>query len=419
MRILLVEDEPRAAQMLSKGLREQSYAVDVAGDGQDALYQAAITDYDAIILDVMLPGIDGFEVCRQLRRSGTHVPVLMLTARDAVESRISGLDSGADDYLIKPFDFGELLARLRAVIRRGRLPLDAAPSSRSAACGSTFAPARRFRRDRAIKLTSREFALLEFLVLHAGEVVGRGAIAEHVWDAPFESMSNVIDVMIQRLRRKIDDPHGPSLITTRRGEGYMLAPVSRRVRRIMTLSIRARLTLWYSSRRRRRAGDRRRGRRAARSRGWPAAAGRRPRAHDGDARGRHADRVRRGADAGGGRGRSQRRSRRADRTLVLTRADGSLLAVWGLPLRSAASSRRQPSASVDHRSHRAGDVRVLEPIGRSRRASLRAPSSSRRSTPLHAQHAEMVRAMVVGVAIALVAAARRRLGDRTTDAASR
>ena len=123
MRVLLVEDEPRAAQMLSKGLREQSYAVDIAGDGQQALYQAAITDYDAVILDVMLPGIDGFEVCRELRRSGSNVPVLMLTARDAVESRIAGLDSGADDYLIKPFDFGELLARLRAVIRRGRLPL--------------------------------------------------------------------------------------------------------------------------------------------------------------------------------------------------------------------------------------------------------------------------------------------------------
>ena len=123
MRVLLVEDEPRAAQMLSKGLREQSYAVDVAGDGQQALYQAAITEYDAIVLDVMLPGIDGFEVCRELRRAGAHVPVLMLTARDAIDARIAGLDSGADDYLIKPFDFGELLARLRAVIRRGRLPL--------------------------------------------------------------------------------------------------------------------------------------------------------------------------------------------------------------------------------------------------------------------------------------------------------
>src|SRR5688500_5864131 len=123
MRILLVEDEPRAAQMLAKGLREQAYAVDVARRGDEALYQTAITEYDAIILDVMLPGVDGLEVCRELRRGGSNVPVLMLTARDAVESRISGLDSGADDYLVKPYDFGELLARLRAVIRRGRLPV--------------------------------------------------------------------------------------------------------------------------------------------------------------------------------------------------------------------------------------------------------------------------------------------------------
>jgi DNA-binding response OmpR family regulator len=224
MRVLLVEDEPRAAQMLSKGLREQSYAVDVAGDGPQALYQAAITDYDAIILDVMLPGIDGFQVCRELRRTRAHVPVLMLTARDAVDSRIAGLDSGADDYLIKPFDFGELLARLRAVIRRGQLPLT--PALLTVGDLRLDLRARQaFRRDQSIKLTSREFALLEFLALHAGAVVGRAAIAEHVWDAPFESMSNVIDVMIQRLRRKIDDPYDRSLITTRRGEGYMLAPV--------------------------------------------------------------------------------------------------------------------------------------------------------------------------------------------------
>jgi DNA-binding response OmpR family regulator len=225
MRVLLVEDEPRAAQILSKGLREQGYAVDTAKDGQSALYQAAITDYDAVVLDVMLPGMDGFEVCRELRRSGSSVPVLMLTARDAVESRISGLDSGADDYLVKPFDFGELLARLRALIRRGRLPLTPAVIS----IGDLRLDLRArqvYRRDHIVRLTSREFALLEFLVLHAGEVVGRGAIAEHVWDSPFESMSNVIDVMIQRLRRKIDDPRRASIITTRRGEGYMLARVA-------------------------------------------------------------------------------------------------------------------------------------------------------------------------------------------------
>ena len=222
MRILLVEDEPRAAQMLAKGLREQAYAVDLARSGRDALYQTSLTDYDAIVLDVMMPGLDGFEVCREIRRRGSNVPILMLTARDAVDSRISGLDSGADDYLIKPFDFGELLARLRAVIRRGRLPLT--PAIVTAGVLRVDLRARQAsRRGLPIKLTSREFALLEFLVLHAGEVVKRGAIAEHVWDAPFESMSNVIDVMIQRLRRKIDEPNVTSLIATRRGEGYMFA----------------------------------------------------------------------------------------------------------------------------------------------------------------------------------------------------
>lgn len=222
MRVLLVEDEPGAAQMLAKGLREQAYAVDLARNGSEALYEASITDYDAIVLDVMMPGLDGFAVCREIRRMGSNVPVLMLTARDGVDSRISGLDSGADDYLIKPFDFGELLARLRAVIRRGRLPMT--PAVVAVGVLRIDLRARQAsRRDVPIRLTSREFALLEFLVLHAGEVVGRAAIAEHVWDSPFESQSNVIDVMIQRLRRKIDEPGTTSLIATRRGEGYMLA----------------------------------------------------------------------------------------------------------------------------------------------------------------------------------------------------
>jgi DNA-binding response OmpR family regulator len=167
MRILLVEDEPRAAQVLAKGLREQAYAVDVAKNGTDALYQASLTDYDAIVLDVMMPGLDGFEVCREIRRTGSNVPVLMLTARDAVDSRISGLDSGADDYLIKPFDFGELLARLRAVIRRGRLPLTPAIVT-AGALRIDLRARQAFRRGVAIKLTSREFALLEFLVLLDG-----------------------------------------------------------------------------------------------------------------------------------------------------------------------------------------------------------------------------------------------------------
>ena len=222
MRVLLVEDEHRAAQVLTKGLREHSFAVDISRNGRDALYQAAITDYDAVILDVMLPGVNGVEVCRRLRRDGFSVPILMLTARDTIADRISGLDSGADDYVVKPFDFGELLARLRAIIRRGRLPLQ--PSVLTVGGLRVDLRGRQaFRQDRVIKLTSREFALLEFLIRHSGEVVGRAAIAEHVWDSPFESMSNVIDVMVQRIRRKIDLPGQPSLIATRRGDGYMMA----------------------------------------------------------------------------------------------------------------------------------------------------------------------------------------------------
>ncbi len=208
--------------MLAKGLREAAYAVDVVGDGVSAVYQTSITDYDAIVLDIMIPLQDGLAVCRQIRSEGSAVPVLMLTARDAVEARIAGLDSGADDYLTKPFDFGELLARLRAVIRRGRRPL--MPSVIRVGPLELDTRARRvFRRGDPLVLTAREYALLEHLVLHADEVVGRADIAEHVWDSAFEAMSNVIDVCVQRLRRKIDDSGRPSLIVTRRGEGYMLS----------------------------------------------------------------------------------------------------------------------------------------------------------------------------------------------------
>ena len=187
--------------MLAKGLREQGYAVDIASDGPEALYQVSITNYDAVVLDVMLPGLDGFAVCETIRRDRRQVPVLMLTARDAVDERITGLDSGADDYLVKPFDFGELLARLRALIRRGQLPLT--PTELTVGHLRLNLRARQaYRQNALVSLTSREYALLEFLAVHAGRVVGRGDIAEHVWDAPFESMSNVIDVVIQRVRRK-------------------------------------------------------------------------------------------------------------------------------------------------------------------------------------------------------------------------
>ena len=221
MRVLLVEDEPAAARMLAKGLREHAYAVDVAVDGENAAFRAATTDYDAVILDVMIPRKDGFAVARELRASGSAVPILMLTARDAVQERIVGLDSGADDYLTKPFNFDELLARLRALIRRGnRAPL---PEQLTIGPLTLDTRARRaHRRGELVALTTREYALLEFLARRLDHVVGRADIAEHVWDEGYDPMSNVIDVYIQRLRRKIDDPDGVSMIQTRRGEGYAL-----------------------------------------------------------------------------------------------------------------------------------------------------------------------------------------------------
>ena len=222
MRILLVEDEPHAAQVLAKGLRERAYAVDIARDGERAVYAASVSSFDAVILDVGLPRLDGFAVCQQLREEGSEVPVLMLTARDAVESRIKGLDSGADDYLIKPFDFEELLARLRALIRRGRRPLT--PSRLRVGPLELDTRSRTLLRDRKpIVLTAREYAVLEHLALHANEVVGRAELTEHVWESSHEPLSNAIDVCIQRLRRKIDRPGQPSLIVTRRSEGYMLS----------------------------------------------------------------------------------------------------------------------------------------------------------------------------------------------------
>ncbi|HXG64861.1 MAG TPA: response regulator transcription factor [Blastocatellia bacterium] len=220
MRILLVEDEPSAARMLAKGLREQTYAVDVAADGEAALEQAYVNAYDLIILDVMLPGKDGFEVCRQLRASGSAVPILMLTARDAVEDRIAGLDTGADDYLVKPFDFHELLARVRALSRRGPA---LRPQTISIADMTIDTRARQvWRAGAPAELTAKEYALLEYLARHANQVVSRAEIAEHVWDENFDPFSNLIEVYIQRLRRKIDEDHALKLIRTRRGEGYVL-----------------------------------------------------------------------------------------------------------------------------------------------------------------------------------------------------
>lgn len=221
MRLLLVEDEPDAARLLARGLREHAHAVDVAADGVAACYQAAVADYDAIILDVMLPGRDGFEVCRQLREEGLEVPILMLTARDDVGDRVTGLDSGADDYLNKPFDFRELLARLRALLRRGARPL--LPERLAVGDLEVETRGRRvFRAGQEVRLTAREYALLECLARRAGAVVGRAEISEHVWDESYDPLSNVIDVYVQRLRRKLDVPGQVSVIRTRRGEGYQL-----------------------------------------------------------------------------------------------------------------------------------------------------------------------------------------------------
>jgi DNA-binding response OmpR family regulator len=221
MRILLVEDEPRVARFIAKGLREQSYAVDIAGDGEAALYKTAIDDYDLIILDVMIPLLDGFEVCRQLRRNGAKIPVLMLTARDAVNDRVEGLDAGADDYLSKPFDFKELLARLRALLRRKEYLRTETLKIDDLTINTMSHTVERS--GRVISLTAKEYSLLEFFAINAGKLVGRGEIGRHVWDENFDPFSNVIDVYVRRLRKKIDEQSSRPLLHTRRGEGYIFS----------------------------------------------------------------------------------------------------------------------------------------------------------------------------------------------------
>jgi two-component system OmpR family response regulator len=218
MRVLVVEDDVKMASLLRRGLLEEGLAADVARTGDDALWMAEATDYDAIVLDVMLPGADGFDVCRRLRESGRWSPVLMLTARDAVEDRVAGLDAGADDYLTKPFSFAELLARLRALARRapperptvleaGDLRLD--PATRRA-----------WRGDVEIGLSAKEFALLETFMRRPGEVLSRYQLLEHCWDYGYENRSNVVDVYVRYLREKIDRPFGRSSLETVRGVGY-------------------------------------------------------------------------------------------------------------------------------------------------------------------------------------------------------
>jgi two-component system copper resistance phosphate regulon response regulator CusR len=221
VRLLVVEDDPRLANLIARGLREQTYAVDVVGGGKEAVVQAAVNSYDAIILDVMLPGMDGFAVLRELRKRGMRTPVMMLTARDAVADRISGLDSGADDYLTKPFDFGELLARLRALLRRpenlqpeiltvGDLQIDLRAHSVT-------------RANMPITLTAKEYALLELLGRHARTVVSRAQIVAHVWDDNHDPFTNAVEVYVNRLRGKIDKAPWTPLLHTRRGAGYILS----------------------------------------------------------------------------------------------------------------------------------------------------------------------------------------------------
>jgi two-component system OmpR family response regulator len=220
MRTLIVEDETKIAALLRRGLGEEGHAADIAANGEDALWMARATEYDAIVLDVMLPGIDGFETCRELRRAGIWSPVLMLTARDAVHDRVAGLDAGADDYLPKPFSFSELLARLRALQRRGaperptvlevgNLRLD--PSSHEV-----------WRGDRQIALSAKEFSLLEILMRRAGQVLSRYQLLEYAWDGDYDNRSNVVDVYVSYLRAKIDRPFGARAIETVRGVGYRL-----------------------------------------------------------------------------------------------------------------------------------------------------------------------------------------------------
>jgi len=221
VRILLVEDESRVAGFIAKGLREQAYAVDIASDGEQALYQAAVNQYDIVILDVMLPVKDGHTVCRELRASGVRTPILMLTARGNVDDRVEGLDSGADDYLAKPFDFKELLARLRALLRRSAALRPQV--ARVADLTLNTASHAVTRAGKPVSLTAKEYALIEFLVLNQGRVVGREQIGQHVWDENFDPFSNVIDVYIKRLRSKLDTGFSRRLIHTRRGEGYILS----------------------------------------------------------------------------------------------------------------------------------------------------------------------------------------------------
>jgi DNA-binding response OmpR family regulator len=219
MRILIAEDNPKLARFMERGLSESAFAVDVARDGSEALERLALNPYDLLILDLGLPEVDGMDVCRRMRAEGSRVLVLMLTARDATADRIAGLDAGADDYLTKPFAFGELLARVRALLRRGAVTAAATLQVGDLFVDTVSRSATRDGRD--LELTTKEFALLEYFARNPGRVIGRADISEHVWNETFDPVSNLIEVYVQRLRRKLGPP---AMLRTRRGAGYVLVP---------------------------------------------------------------------------------------------------------------------------------------------------------------------------------------------------
>lgn len=220
MRMLIVEDEPKTAAYLQKGLSEHGFVVDIADQGEDGLHLARTGQYDLVILDIMLPARDGWSILTEMRRRGQHTPVLFLTARDAIHDRVKGLELGADDYLVKPFAFSELLARVRSILRRSPTPHP--DVVRLADLEIDLLRFKAMREGKRLDLTPKEFALLSLLARHTGEVLSRTLIAEQVWDMNFTSDTNVVDVAVRRLRRKVDDPFTQKLIHTVRGVGYVL-----------------------------------------------------------------------------------------------------------------------------------------------------------------------------------------------------
>ena len=220
MRILVVDDDARLCAVISRGLTEEGYAVDVAHDGEQGQYMAEINDYDLILLDIMMPNVDGLTVCRNLREHGCSTPILMLTAKDAIPDRVTGLDSGADDYLVKPFAFDELVARVRALTRRSTP--NRSPEIVLGPLHLDTVTRRLTREEESIELTSKEYAVLEYFMRNPDAVITRGMIEEHAWNNDFDSVSNLVDVYIRRLRSKIDKPDEQSLIETIRGAGYRM-----------------------------------------------------------------------------------------------------------------------------------------------------------------------------------------------------